>query len=494
MLDSVRNRDQPWDVIVIGGGAAGAGSSVDAVSRGLDVLLLEQYDFGKGTSSRSTKLIHGGVRYLEQGNIRLVIEALRERGILREIAEEYVSDQAFVVPCYSWWEVVYYGVGLKIYDRLAGKRSFGKSEILSQNRVIEALPGIKQEQLSGGVKYHDGRFDDSRLLIAILRKAASMGAVVVNYCKVEELVTGAEGRVEGVKFRCAETGETFEPKAKTVINATGAFADSVRNLSREEHSEVLAKSRGVHLVFDASLTDGRSALMVPKTSDGRVLFAIPFYGKLLVGTTDTPVESPSSEPVPADEEIDFILETCAGYFLNPPQRADIKSAFAGIRPLFGKKRADGTARLSRSHKILADDNGLITVAGGKWTTYRKIAEDAVNKAIKVGSLDAGPSVTAGLKLGGEEEFDSRGLEERLSPIFKWTFSDVVRMIRFDMARTVEDVLARRTRILFLDAEEAVRVAPVTAELLAAELGYGSGWIEEQVESFLRTASGYRVSR
>lgn len=494
MLDSVRKRDEPWDVIVIGGGAAGAGSSIDAVSRGLDVLLLEQDDFGKGTSSRSTKLVHGGVRYLEQGNIRLVMEALRERGILREIASEYVSDQAFVVPCYSRWDVLYYGLGLKIYDLLSGRRSFGKSEILNRKRVVEALPGIKPEGLSGGIRYHDGSFDDTRLLFAILRKAASMGATVINYAKVEELKTGAGGRVESVKFRCAETGETFEPRAKSVINATGAFADAVRNLASNDQPEVLVRSRGVHLVFEAGLTDGTAALMVPKTSDGRVLFAIPFYGRLLVGTTDTPVKEPSLEPVPAEEEIDFILETCAAFFVDAPQRSDIKSMFAGIRPLFGKKRPDGTASLSRSHKILADGNGLITVAGGKWTTYRKIAEDAVNKAIETGALAAGPAVTSELKLGRDVEFDPRGLEEKLSPRFEWTFADVVRTIRFEMARTVEDVLARRTRILFLDAEEAVRVAPITAELLAAELGYGTEWIEKQVDAFERTASGYRVSR
>ena len=494
MLENLRNREGPWDLIVIGGGATGAGCCLDAAARGLEVLLVEQGDFGKGTSSRSTKLIHGGVRYLEQWNIRLVREALRERGILCDIAPDYVIRQPFVVPCYSVWEYLYYGIGLKLYDLLAGKRSLGRSTFLSRKAVIENLAGIAAGGLTGGIRYFDARFDDARLLIEILKNAASKGATVLNYSKVKELLKNPDGGIDGVRLECFETGEIFEPRAKAVLNATGAFSDKVRKLSKPESQGLVAASQGIHLVFDGEMLKSETALMIPKTRDGRVLFAIPFYGKLLVGTTDTPVETLDLEPSARDDEIDFILDTCAGYFENPPKRSDIRSVFAGIRPLVADSEVRNTAALSRGHVIEIDGNGLISVTGGKWTTYRNMAEDAVNMVVSSANLKAGPSVTAKLELDHMDEFEDTGLEELLSPDFEWTLADVVRSIRFEMARTVEDILARRTRILFLDANEAIRVAPIAAELLASELGFDAGWADAQVKAFRETAAGYSVSK
>jgi glycerol-3-phosphate dehydrogenase len=528
MLAALRGRTEPWDIVVIGGGATGAGVAVDAASRGFSVLLLEREDFGKGTSSRSTKLVHGGVRYLEQGNVSLVMEALKERGILFENAPHLVHDLPFVVPNYSWWETPFYGVGLKVYDLLAGKYGFGRSRILSLDETLELLPTIRQDGLRGGVIYHDGQFDDARLLIALLATAAESTATVLNYAPALAFSRDADGFIDGVDIVDRETGEQFHAGARVVINAAGIFADEVRRLAESDARAMLAPSQGVHLVFDKSFLRGQAAIMVPHTSDGRVLFAIPWHGHTLVGTTDTPIDEPSYEPVPFEQEIEFILETAAQYLSRPPLRSDILSAFAGIRPLVKAAGSDtsNTASLARDHTIHIDASGLLTIVGGKWTTYRHMAEDAVNHAITLGHLDDVPCMTRSLRVHGyvapdrsatDAECPYRGdgcdplllygadaaavraiavsdplLAEPLDPALPIIGAQIVWAAREEMARTLDDVLARRTRALLLNATAAVRMAPAAAALLARELGKGPAWAEEQVATFLKLAAQYNV--
>lgn len=489
-IERLRARSKPWDVVVIGGGATGAGCCLDAVSRGLDVLLLEKSDFGKGASSRSTKLIHGGVRYLAQGNLRQVRQSLVERGRLIENAPHLVSKQEFIVPCESARDTFYYAAGLKLYDLLSGRLGFGKSKLMSRRKLHQALPNIVAEKAFGGVSYFDGRFDDTKLLLGILRTASNLGAAVVNYAPVKEVIKDSSGKVSGVRFECLESEKEYEVQARVVINATGAFTETVRKLSDAGSGRLLTFSQGTHLVFDGGLLESEKAILVPKTSDGRVLFAIPFYGKTLVGTTDLEVESPLDEPRALEKEIEFILQTCSEYFKEPPVRSDIKSVFAGIRPLVADKNKDTTAKISRGHFIETDKSGMVTITGGKWTTYRRMAEDAVDTAVKSAGLNAAESQTADMPIEDEPEFDTLGLDQELSPDFEWTVADIVKSVRFDMARTVEDVLARRTRILFLDAKEAIRLAPFTSELISSELGRDARWASEQASAFEEFANGY----
>jgi glycerol-3-phosphate dehydrogenase len=528
MLAQLRERTEPWDIVVIGGGATGAGVAVDAASRGFSVLLLEREDFGKGTSSRSTKLVHGGVRYLEQGNVSLVMEALKERGILFENAPHLVHDLPFVVPNYSWWETPFYGIGLKIYDLLAGKYGFGRSRILSLEETLELLPNIRQDGLRGGVIYHDGQFDDARLLISLLATAAKHGATVLNYAPAVGLRRDADKFISGVYAVDRETGDQFTAKARVVINAAGIFADEVRLLAQDNAPPMLAPSQGIHLVFDKSFLRADTAIMVPHTSDGRVLFAIPWHGHTLVGTTDTPIDEPSYEPAPFEHEIQFILETAAQYLSRPPRRQDILSAFVGIRPLVKAAGSDATrtSALSRDHTIHIDSSGLLTIVGGKWTTYRHMAEDAVNHAITLGRLDDAPCVTRNLRIHGyippgtaqsgpqltHARWDSDPLRvygsdaaairslaasdprlaQPLDPHLPIIGAQIVWAARHEMARTLDDVLARRTRALLLNAASAARMAPAAATLLAQQLGQNRAWADEQVETFLQLASQYNV--
>ncbi len=487
IIELVRNRQTPWDIIVIGGGATGVGCAVDAASRGFEVLLLEQHDFGKGTSSRSTKLVHGGVRYLAQGNISLVREALKERGILLNNAPHVVHKQAFIVPCYSLWQKIFYGTGLKIYDLLSGKYSLGKSRILSKSETLNYLPSIKSEGLSGGVLYYDGQFDDTRLLIDLVKTAHKHGAAILNYARVSKFEKDTDGRIFGVEFEDAESGETFSVKAKIVINATGAFCDSVRKMADQNVEPVITYSQGIHLVFDKEFLSSDTALVIPKTSDGRVLFCIPWHDHLLVGTTDTPIETPSLEPKAIEAEIDFVLETAGQYLEAKPTRDDILSVFAGIRPLVRPGKSAKTSAMSRGHDLFVEDSGLITITGGKWTTYRRMAEDAVDKAVEISNLESRLAVTESLAITGK---DTPTSEELLHPDLPYTHEDVVRSVREEMARTVEDVLARRTRALFLNAQAAIEIAPSVAKIMAEELGKHETWIEEQIEKFNTTAESY----
>lgn len=485
-IDRVRNRKDPWDVVVIGGGATGAGCALDAASRGFEVLLLERYDFGKGTSSRSTKLIHGGVRYLRQGNISLVREALRERSILLKNAPHVVHKQPFVIPCYSLWQKFFYGTGLKVYDRLAGGRNIEASRTLTRDETLRHLPAIKSKNLSGGVLYHDGQFDDARLLIDLLMTASSYDSVVLNYAGVTGFLEDGDGRVNGVEFEDFETGEKFAVAARAVINATGIFSDSVREMADETAKPGIAFSQGIHLVFDRKFLTGDAALMIPKTSDDRVLFCIPWHDHLLVGTTDTPVAAAVAEPQALDSEIDFILETVGEYLAAGPKREDILSVFAGIRPLVKNDSNAKTSSLSRGHDLFVDGSGLVTITGGKWTTHRRMAEDAVNEAIRVAGLEPRKSITENLAIQAPKSTGG----ERLHPTLLYTREDVVRAVRDEMARTVEDVLARRTRALFLDARAAIEIARPVAAVIAEMNGHSNEWVEEELRNFERTAAAY----
>lgn len=498
-INNIKNRKTKFDIIIIGGGASGVGCAVDAASRGFDVLLLEQSDFGKGTSSRSTKLVHGGVRYLAQGDISLVREALKERGILEQNAPHLVQKQAFIVPCYSFWQKYYYGIGLKVYDLLSGKYSFGKSQILSKKETLKSLPNVKKENLSGGVIYYDGQFDDMRLLIELVQTAEANGATVLNYARVFELLKNPSGKVSGIKFEDTETGEKFNVEAKVVINATGAFSDSIRKMSEEDAKDIIAPSQGIHLIFDKSFLDSDDAIMIPKTSDGRVLFAIPWNGKTIVGTTDTPIEKAELEPKPFEKEIKFILETCQNHLAKPPQREDILSVFVGIRPLVKSTDTKNTAKLSRDHMIEVDEANLLTLTGGKWTTYRNMAEDAIDRAIKLANLPDKECVTKNLEIEDAKSKQVAKLINENSPLsgklykgFPYTKAEVVNSVRYEMARTVEDILARRTRILFLDAKVAIEISREVAEIMAKELGKDDNWIDEQVRRFEHIAQNYLI--
>ena len=515
MLARLDDRRHPWDIVIIGGGATGVGIAVDAASRGYEVLLLEQHDFGKGTSSRSTKLVHGGVRYLEQGNISLVMEALKERGLLRQNAPHLVSNLAFIVPNYDWWEAPFYGLGLKVYNALAGKYGFGSSEILSREETLARLPTIKTDGLRGGVVYYDGQFDDARLLINLVRTAADQGAVLANYVGVVGITKGADGFVDGVVAADRESGREWTVKGRVVINATGPFSDSVRRLAEPDAPKLIAPSQGIHLVFDQSFLPGDAAIMVPHTSDGRVMFAIPWHGHTLVGTTDTPIATPTLEPLPMEEEIEFILETSARYLHKPPTRADVLSVFVGIRPLV--KSGDGklTAALSRDHTIHIDASGLLTTTGGKWTTYRNMAEHTVDQAADLGRLPERPCVTRTLNVHGfhpnSERFgalsvygsDAQAIQDltRATPLLAnplhgrlpYIGAEVVWAVRSEMARTVEDVLARRTRALFLNARAAEAMAPEVARLMAGELGWDASRQATEAAAFTTVAKGYQVN-
>jgi glycerol-3-phosphate dehydrogenase len=510
-LDRLRRQSDPWDLLIIGGGATGVGCAVDAASRGFRTALIERHDFGKGTSGRSTKLVHGGVRYLEQGDIPLVMEALKERGILRENAPHLVTDLAFVVPNYEWWEAPFYGVGLRLYDLLAGKYGFGSSRNLNKEETLERLPALKQEGLRGGVVYYDGQFDDTRLLIHLAMTAEEQGAALVNYCPAIALLSNGSGLVCGAVARDSESGAEFEIAARVVINATGCFSDGVRQMADPGAAPMIAPSQGAHLVFDHSFLRGQSAIMVPHTADGRVMFAIPWHGHTLVGTTDTAIDEVTAEPVPFEQEVDFILETAGLYLARSPRRSDILSAWAGIRPLVRSRVGGPTSSLSRSHSVHIDANGMVTIAGGKWTTYRRMAEDCVGQASVLAGLDERECVTRNLRIHGYRRHSRSqshmgvygcdspaireiGRERVLHPALPYTEGEVIWAARHEMARTVEDVLARRTRALLLNARAAIAMAPCVAELLASELRRDEAWRTSQLTSFQVLAANYAPAR
>jgi glycerol-3-phosphate dehydrogenase len=516
LLQQATQRTEPWDILIVGGGATGVGVAVDAATRGYSVLLLEQEDFGKGTSSRSTKLVHGGVRYLEQGNVSLVMEALKERGLLRQNAPHLVSELPFIVPSYTWWEGPFYGIGLKVYQLLSGKYGFGPSKLVSKEETLKRLPNVNPDGLSGGVVYYDGQFDDTRLLINLVTTAVEQGAVVLNYAKVTALHKGADDIINGVTWQDLESGEMFQALAKVVVNATGAFTDGVRQMADPDATKLIAPSQGAHIVLDRSFLPGDTGIMVPHTSDGRVMFAIPWHNHTLVGTTDTPLKVATLEPVALDQEIEFMLETAALYLEKKPTKADILSVFAGIRPLVKSGEGTNTAALSRDHTIHIDKSGLLSIAGGKWTTYRNMAEDCVHQAATLADLPDKPCVTKNLNIHGfaphAERFEALSfygtdaiaireiiaadpsLGEKLDAELPYVAAEVVWAAREEMARSVEDVLARRTRALFLNAKAAVRMAPRVAALLGKEIGKDDKWQAVQLEKFNTVAVGFHAHK
>ena len=514
MLQQARQRTEPWDILIVGGGATGVGVAVDAATRGYSVLLLEQHDFGKGTSSRATKLVHGGVRYLEQGNVSLVMEALKERGLLRQNAPHLVHELAHVVPSYSWWEGPFYGIGLKLYQVLSGKYGFGPSQLLSKEETLKRIPSVNPDGLTGGVLYYDGQFDDTRLLINLVATAAEQGATLINYAKVTQLHKGADHIIDGLTWQDVETGESFDVKGKVVINATGAFTDSVRQLDDPGARKMIAPSQGAHILLDKSFLPGVDAILVPHTKDGRVMFALPWHDHTLVGTTDTPIETASLEPVALDQEVQFMLETASLYLAKKPTRADILSVWAGVRPLVKAGDGKNTAALSRDHTVHIDQSGLLSIAGGKWTTYRNMAEDAVNQAATLADLPDKNCVTKNLNIHGYHtnagQFGPLAfygtdaiairdliaadatLGQPLDAELPYVAAEVLWAARQEMARSVEDILARRTRALFLNARAAIRMAPRVAALLAQELGHDKTWQLKQIEEFNKVAQGYLV--
>jgi glycerol-3-phosphate dehydrogenase len=498
-----------WDVLVVGGGATGLGAALEAASRGYRTLLLEARDFAKATSSRSTKLVHGGVRYLQQGNVKLVLEALRERGRMLRNAPHLAHRRAFIVPAYALWEFPFYGIGLSLYDILAGKEGLGRSRILSKSSVLKELPTVKSQGLEGGILYYDGQFDDARFAIALLRTLVEQSGVALNYAPVTSLLKRQDA-ICGAVAQDSESGTRFECRAKVVINATGIFSDDLRRMDEPASSKILAVSQGSHVVLPRDFLPGNSALMIPRTSDGRVLFAIPWHDRVVVGTTDDPVPQAEYEPRAMQDERRFLIDHIERFLGRRPKPEEILSMWSGQRPLVKQADAASTAAISRDHTVLISKSKLVTVTGGKWTTYRKMGEDVVNQASTIAGLAQAPSKTADLPLHGWVENPSEMGEWRqvygsdlpllasidpeltkpLHPRLPFQQSEVVWAARYEMARTLEDVLARRTRALFLDARASMEAAPLAARLLGDELGQDELWQHKQVAAFDAVAAGY----
>ena len=505
------NKVLQWDVVIIGGGASGLGIALDASKRGYKTLLLEKYDFAKGTSSRSTKLIHGGVRYLQNGDITLVIESLKERGILKRNAPHLVQDLSFVIPTYDWWASPFYGIGMKIYDMMAGKLGLGKSEIISKEETEKLIPNISKKGLRGGVIYHDGQFDDSRMAITLALSADSKKTTLLNYCNVEGLIK-KDGEIIGLNFTDLINSKKYQIKSKVVINATGVFAEEIIRMDQPKIEKMIQPSQGVHIVLERRFLKSKHAILIPQTSDGRVLFAVPWKNYVVVGTTDTHVKKASEEPKALNEEIDFILKNAGKYMSVKPKRDDIKSVFAGLRPLAATSNKQSTKEVSRSHKIDISPSGLISVLGGKWTTYRKIAEDALNTAISINKLKKKKCKTERTKLFGfkrnvswsdpmhvygsmKKKVESLGGvndNKSLSKKFYVSNNIIEWSIIHEMALTVEDILARRTRCVFLDSKESKRISPVVAQKMADVLGEDDKWIDAELKKFNKLIKNYIV--
>ncbi len=585
-LQKAIQRKEPWDVLVVGGGATGLGIAVDAASRGLATLLLERHDFAKGTSSRSTKLIHGGVRYLQNGDVRLVLEALKERGIMRRNAPHLVRECSFVIPTYDWWESPFYGAGLKIYDLMAGKLGLGPTRLLSREETQRLIPNVRTAGLKGGVMFSDGQFDDARMAIALARTAVDHGACVLNYVGVTDFIKN-EDAVVGVWASDALTQQAHQFRARVVINATGVFAAELMKLDEPIPQIRMSPAQGTHLVLDDAFLSGRHAILVPHTSDGRVLFAVPWQGKVVVGTTDHAVTDTPAEPQARRSEVDFILEHAGAYMTRSPKSEDVRSVFCGLRPLISGDADAPSSQLSRSHQIHVAPSGLIHVLGGKWTTYRKMAEDAVDAAQSISALPDVPCRTATLPIHGYDP-GALGVDPDFGSLMRQTVAEVVSglvgavgglvgrkvennkvmgdgggsfesgtgdgigagdgsgtgdgigagngeavlkyaalatygtdlhemmkrytpadfesisqllflcpaqvkwAVAFEMAQTLEDVLARRTACLFLDVEESLRLAPQVAAMMADLMSYPPEWVAQQIDAFTQTARYFRM--
>jgi glycerol-3-phosphate dehydrogenase len=511
-VQNLKKLPQEWDVVIIGGGASGLGIAVDAANRGYKTLLVEKNDFAKGTSSRSTKLVHGGVRYLQNGDISLVIEALRERGIMRKNAPHLVRDLSFVIPSYDWWSSPFYGIGLKVYDMMAGKLGLGPSTILNREETLAYLPNVNQDGLRGGVIYHDGQFDDARMAISLALTAEEQNAVLLNYMEVTDLEK-TQGMLSGLKVKDLINHTEVSIKAKVIVNATGVFSDSIIRMDQPETKRMIRPSQGVHLVVEQSFLQDKYAIMVPHTTDGRVLFAVPWNGHVVLGTTDTPVNQTLEEPEALDKEIDFILENASAYMTKKPRRKDVKSVFVGLRPLAANEvNSQSTKEVSRHHKIRVSTSGLVSVLGGKWTTYRKIAEDAVNTIQMVGGFPERKCTTEMLAVFGTDfqadfsdpyhiygteapkikALNTTTAEHSLSDLFFISENQVIWGVREEMALTLEDVLARRTRCLFLNAYETEKIAPYVAEIMKKELNKDEKWVATQLKEFKLLLKKYQL--
>lgn len=513
-LKQLANSSKTWDIAVIGGGSSGLGVALDAISRGLSVILLEKSDFAKGTSSRSTKLVHGGVRYLAQGDVGLVFEALKERGKLLQNAPHLTQNQPFIIPIYRWIDRVQYSLGLKIYDWMAGKLRLGKSRFISKAETIKRLPAVKQKGLKGGVVYHDGQFDDARLALSIAMTADDAGACMLNYTAVKGLIKDENGKIIGLKVRDELSQQKFTIKAKMVVNATGVFADKILQMDKPGSEKMIQPSQGIHLVLDLDFLGGKDALMIPKTKDGRVLFAVPWQNKLVVGTTDTLREKAKLEPEALQREIDFVLETASGYLTKAPTRADVKAVFAGLRPLARPKEEGAkTKEISRSHKVIVSESNLVTLTGGKWTTFRKMGEDTVNFYQQIAEKHLPPSTSFEMKLHGYTERVPAGhwagygsdaktiqelakrqpeLAEKIHPDFPNLMAEVVWSVQYEMAVKVEDVLSRRIRMLILDAKAAMDSAEKIARIMAEQLEKDEQWIQQELVDFRKVAEKYLI--
>jgi len=504
------NKVDQWDIVIVGGGASGLGAAVDAAQRGYKTLLLEKNDFAKGTSSRSTKLVHGGVRYLQNGDISLVIEALKERGIMKRNAPHLVKEMSFVIPFYDWWNSPFYGLGLKVYDMMAGNMGLGPSTLLDKKEAVELINNVKQEGLKGGVIYHDGQFDDSRMAITLGLTATDIGATLINYVEVTGL-TKQDNLISGLEILDHESGDQFTIKTKVVINATGVFSDLIVKMDQPQAQPMIRPSQGVHLVLERSFLDGPHAIMIPHTSDGRVLFAVPWYDHVVLGTTDTPIDLAIEEPTALEEEINFILSNASQYMTKKPKREDVKSVFVGLRPLAAQQGdSTKTKEVSRHHKVNVSTSGLVSVLGGKWTTYRKIGEDTINTASVVGDLKEKKCKTKKLLLHGydddaptgdplhvygseREKILSMGKPEdndSLSEKFYISKNTILWGVQNEMAIHLEDVLARRVRCLFLDAEETLRIAPKVAGIMAIALEKDENWVAQELKQFKTLSKNY----
>lgn len=488
-----------YDILIVGGGATGLGIAVDAASRGLKVLLLESNDYAKGTSSRSTKLVHGGVRYLAQGNIKLVREALKERSILLQNAPHVTKTQSFIVPVYSLWQKFFYGTGLKIYDWMSGQWRIGTTKLLSCNETIEALPWINTKGLVGGIEYFDGQFDDSRLCIDLMKTAEIHGAVLLNYARVERLIK-KEQKVVGVEVYDVQLKETFCCSAKVVVNATGVFVDHLLQQDTVDQAPLVAPSQGIHIVVDKKYFPGNHALMIPKTDDGRVLFVVPWLDKSVIGTTDTPVQSAQAEPIAFQQEIDFVLQHVSRYSKSPISKSEVLSVFAGLRPLVKSSNSGGpTSLLSRDHTIMVNPSGLITITGGKWTTYRKMAKDAVENALFVAKLGKKPCVTEHLKIHNKQQdqlyhalLQTEKGSEKLHDDYPYVWADVDYAVLHEQATTIEDVLARRTRFLFLDARVTWQLIEPTGQRMQLILDWSEEKLQEEINHMKELVSCYTI--
>ena len=507
------NLNEQWDVIVIGGGATGLGVALDSITRGYKTLLLEQSDFAKGTSSRSTKLVHGGVRYLAQGDILLVKEALHERGLILKNAPHLTANQEFVIPVYTIWDVILYTVGLKFYDLLSGRLSLGKSYFLGREKTLERLPLLRSKGLKGGIIYHDGQFDDSRMAMSLASACVKHGGTVINYFRVTGFIKDEQRRIKGVEAKDLISGDEYRLESSIVINATGVFADEILRMDNPGSRATIRPSQGVHIVLDKSFLCSKSAIMIPKTDDGRVLFAIPWYDEVVVGTTDTPIDEISLEPKALDEEIEFILRTAGRYLTRPPKREDVLCIYAGLRPLAADPdNPEATREVSRRHKITLSSSGLLSIIGGKWTSYRRMAEETIDRAIKAGILEKRKCITKDFKLirenlslktdrlkiygEGAAEIqkliiDQPGMEKELVSGLPYTEAEIRWICRNEMPVTIEDMLARRTRALLLNVRASLVMAGKVAEIMAEEFGHGNKWKEEQLKDFRLLAENYR---